>query len=178
MITAYKYKDVILNEFYLDDDDITVRRAKDGYHGRYKKGDIVTPYIFKGNKGNDYKGVHIPRTRTTISYPWLLTILRQIPFNEDSVLDHINGDINDNSRSNLRVVTQKINTRNQRKRNNNKTGYTGIYYNVKNKIYIIRKQIRNKRIYRSSKSLVGAIVMLKELNTLALQDGYSVRHGK
>ena len=43
MLTVNKYREVLLKEFYLDGDDLTVRRVNDGYLKRYKKDDVVTP---------------------------------------------------------------------------------------------------------------------------------------
>ena len=178
MLTALKYKDVIKENFYLDKDDITVRRKKDGYHGRYKKHDIVEPYTLKGNNGYDYKGVHIPRTRTSISFPWLLTILRGIDFKDGDVIDHVDGDISNNKRDNLRLVSQRINSHNRKKNKNNTSGYTGIHYNKKARLYMVRRAIHGKRVYKSSKTIDGAIKLLNELTELGKMDGYTDRHGK
>lgn len=178
MIKALQYKEVILDWFYLDDDDITIRCKKDGYRNRYKRGDVVVPYTLKGNMGYDYKGIHIPKTRTSLSFPWVLTILRGIPPKEDSVLDHINGDITNNLRDNIRVTTQSINNKNRKKNKNNTSGFTGINYNSSANLYTIRKYIKGVRVYRSSKTLEEALVILKELEYLSYEDGYTQRHGK
>ena len=177
MLPAKKYKEIILEEFYLDKDDMTIKRKKDGYYGRFKKHDVVVPFTFVGNKGYDYKGIHIPKTRSTISLPWLLTILRGTPFNDGQVIDHRDGDTQNNVRSNIRIVSQNVNSKNRKKHCNNTSGYTGIHWNNQAKLYMIRRAIKGKRLYRSSKTLAGALIHLEELKELGLKDGYSDRHG-
>lgn len=44
----------------------------------------------------------------------------------NEVVDHINGDIYDNRRDNLRVCSQSENTKNRSKNKNNTTGYKGV----------------------------------------------------
>lgn len=43
------------------------------------------------------------------------------------VVDHIDGDFSNNLTCNLRAIPQKINCRNQKKRNSNKSGKTGVF---------------------------------------------------
>ena len=51
---------------------------------------------------------------------------------EDLVVDHINGDILDNCRNNLRIVTRQQNNMNQGISKNNKSGVSGVHWNKTN----------------------------------------------
>lgn len=176
MLTVNKYRDVLLEEFYLDSDDITIRRNKDGWRNKYKKHDIVKPYKLCKH---GYGGIHIPRTRTTVSYSHLVTLLRGIEIPDDCVIDHIDGDNTNNSRSNLRVTTQAINCRNTKKSKNNTSGLTGVSWNKSAGCYIVRKYLNGKRVYGGSrKTLEEAAALMNELNAEALKQGYTERHGK
>lgn len=176
MLTVNKYKDKILEEFYLDVDDITVRRNKDGWRGKFKAGDVVE--AFKMHKLG-YKGVHIPRTRQTVQLPHLLTLLRGIDIPEGSVIDHIDGNPLNNERSNLRVVSHAINSRNKKKHKNNTSGYNGINWNNKAGSYTVRRYIGGVRKYGgSAKTLKEAIVLMENMMEALEGDGYTDRHGK
>jgi hypothetical protein len=176
MLKALKYRDKINEWFYLDDDDITVRRKKDGYHGRYKKDDIVKPYICGRGNGTKYFGVHIPGTRETIPMYWLLTVLRGIEFEDGSVIDHVDGNPENNERHNLRVTSQSVNCRNRKIRSDNKTGYPGVRYDNKSRLYIVRKQVNGERMYASAKSIDDAISKAKEFERLAELNGKGYIH--
>ena len=108
MLNVNKYRDILLSEFYLDADDITIRRAKDGWRNKYAKGDVVVPFKLCSY---GYGGIHIPRTRATIPYHQLLTLLRGIDIPDGCVIDHVDGNSKNNDRANIRVTTQKINCR-------------------------------------------------------------------
>ena len=176
MLAVNKYKDVLLAEFYLDSDDVTVRRKKDGWRSVYKAHDAVQGFKLCSF---GYTGVHIPRTRSTVSMHHLVTLLRGIQIPDDCVIDHLNGDSEDNSRDNIRVTTQALNCKNQVKSKDNTSGYTGISWNAKANCYIVRKTLQGVRVYGgSAKSLADAVVLLDTLNERAYQDGYTTRHGK
>ena len=175
MLTVNKYKDVLVEEFYLDKDDSTIRRNKDGWRNKYFRHDIVEPYKLCSY---GYGGVHIPRTRTTVSITHLITLLRGIEIPDNKITDHIDGDSLNNSRSNIRITTQKVNCRNSKMKKNNTSGYTGISWNALGNCYIVRKHLRGVRLYGgSSKTLEGAKIILKRMNEEALKEDYTKRHG-
>jgi hypothetical protein len=176
MLTINKYKEKILEEFYLDADDITIRRKKDGWGGKFKQHDVVKPYKMHAL---GYLGVHIPRTRQTVQLPHLLTLLRGIDIPNDGVIEHIDGDPTNNERSNLRVVSKAINSRNKKKQKSNTSGYNGISWNKSANVYIVRRYINGVRKYGGcAKTLEEAVVLLEALDKEALEDGYTTRHGK
>lgn len=158
----------------MNENDGTVRRAKDGYHDRYKKDDVVKPYKLCSH---GYQGVYVPTTRTTVLYHHLIAILKGIDIPDNAVIDHINGNTNDNSISNMRVVTQQINCKNKRKRKDNTSGITGIHKNGNS--FTVRKQINGIRIYLGSRcTLEEAIELLQSYDDVIKSDGYTERHGK
>lgn len=169
-----KYKEIIKEWFYLDNNGI-VRRAKDGYHGRYKKDDIVKPYKLCSH---GYEGVHIPRTRTTVPFHHLLLVLQEIDIPENTVIDHINGNTTDNRIENIRITSQSYNARNARKKKNNTSGVTGINI-TKSGLYIVRKQLYGKRVYLGCRhSMQEAVELLKTYSEIIKSEGYTERHGK
>jgi len=179
MLAALKHKSKILNCFYLDTDGLTIKRKVDDLvKGKFRKDDVVVPYTLKGNNGHDYKGIWIPGGNTTVSLPWVLTVLRGIPFLDGMVVDHRDGDITNNLEGNLRVITQQENCKNKKQRKDNTTGYTGISYNKTSELYLVRKTINGKRVNKSHKTLIGAVTILEELIQVSLKDGYTDRHGQ
>lgn len=63
------------------------------------------------------------------------------------IVDHINGDTLDNRKENLKIITRQENNKNQRKRINNKTGYTGVVFDKKCSLYIASVQLHNKKLF-------------------------------
>jgi len=62
------------------------------------------------------------------------------------VVDHINMDITDNRRSNLRICTIAENTRNRNVRKDSASGYKGVYYRKDHKSYIAYIVHNRKRV--------------------------------
>ena len=182
MLAALKYKQNILDNFYLDNDDITIRRKNDDTrYGKSRKGQKVKSYILRGEKGYDYRAICIPKTgeSPSISVPWVLTILRGIDFEDGNVIDHIDGDITNNKRNNLRVITQSMNCRNTKKRSDNTSGYTGLSFHKPTKRWVVRRTMNGKRIWKSRKTFEEALDVWKEIDKISKElHGYTDRHGK
>lgn len=166
------HKQTILDHYYLDFDDVTIRYKKDGYLGRYKQGEIAKTRVNTGG----YLTLHVPRARATVLYHHVLCLLRGIMILPNNSIDHINGNILDNTSSNLRVVTHHENNRNRAKRSDNTTGITGISWNKSKQRYVIRRTIGNKRVSTSRKTLEEAKLVLDQLKSQ--DNSYSKRHGK
>lgn len=175
MLTVNKYKDVLLEEFYLDIDGITVRRAKDGWRGKWKQDDKVIGYKLCSY---GYKAVHIPRTRTSINLSHLILLLRGIKIPEGMIVDHIDGNSENNSSSNLRIVEQKMNCRNRIQHINNTSGHNGITWNKASDSYLVRLTIKGTRQYLGQrKSLTEALKLRDSYLEQRKEDGYTSRHG-
>lgn len=176
MLTVNKHLEVLLENFYLDEDDVTVRRKNDGYYGRYFKGDAVVPFQLCTH---GYGGVHIPQTRATVSFHHLVLILRGTEISDDLVVDHINGDTLDNRRENLRLTTQAKNCKNARKKRNNTSGVTGVNWNAASNSFVVRKQINGQRVYLGQTATLDEAKNLLQQHSLTLMvEGYTERHGK
>lgn len=171
MLTVNKYKDILLDEFYLDENH-EVRRSKDGYHKRFKKGDLANFFI--GNEG--YLCIQVPKARTTVKKSHLVLLLSGVNIPDDMVVDHIDGNKTNDSISNLRIVTSRQNNCNRPIRSDNTSGITGIRWSDYHKHYVIRRTVNGKRLSRSRKTLEEAIVVLEELKKL--DSDYTDRHGK
>ena len=62
------------------------------------------------------------------------------------IVDHINGDITDNRRSNLRIRTQSENNMNKEIQTNNTSGFVGVAWHTKQKMWNSMISYENKKI--------------------------------
>jgi len=168
----HDFKQNIIENMYLDSDDVTIRRKVDGYYNRYKKHDIVKPFINK----EGYHTLQIPKARRVIKMAHIYLLLRKQLPSGDFMVDHINGDRLDDSRANLRIVNARTNCCNRCKRSDNSSGITGIRWSDYHNHYVIRKTVFGKRYSRSSKTLEQAKIILEEL--ISMDKTYTKRHGK
>jgi len=172
MKNVNKYKDILLEEFYLDDLQ-QIRRSKDGYLNRFKKGDLAKFHEATGG----YISIQIPQgIRRSVRKHELIWILNGNSIPEEKELDHKDGDKTNNDISNLRLVDRKLNNRNRKKRSDNTSGVTGIRWSEYHQHYVIRRTVGDKRLSRSRKSFDEALIVLEELKQL--DTSYTERHGK
>jgi HNH endonuclease/AP2 domain len=89
------------------------------------------------------------------------------------IVDHINGDILDNRKQNLKITTRSENNKNMRKHINNTSGYTGVIF--KDGLWVATISASNKTLY------LGGFDTKSEANiayrAAAKALGFSERHG-
>ena len=171
MLTINRYKDIFLSEFYLDSSG-EIRRATDGYLGRFNKGDLAK--FFVGHEGYAY--IQVPRKRAIVRKSHLVLLLNGVGIPEGNQVDHIDGNRQNDSIENLRVVINRVNSCNRKQRSDNTSGHTGIRWSESHKHFVIRKTVKGKRISRSRKTIEDALIVLQELTDM--DEDYTTRHGK
>jgi len=107
------------------------------------------------------------------------------PIPDGMVVDHENRDASDNLISNLRIVTQAVNTRNRRMSKRNVSGHTGVFHNEKRNRWEASwredEKTRTKTFscstYHDAKerAIAYRIMQIDRLNTLGY--GYTATHG-
>lgn len=72
-------------------------------------------------------------------------IMVKIPKGKE--IDHINGNGLNNQRNNLRFATRFQNMMNRKLNSNNKSGYKGVFWHKRDKVWSASGRIKNKTIY-------------------------------
>lgn len=90
---------------------------------------------------------------------------------DSEMIDHKNGDTQDNRIENLRPVSRSQNACNAKIRSDNKSGFTGVKYNKKSKKWEAQISYKKKRIYLGGfEKIEDAIVARK--SALHIQEGF------
>jgi hypothetical protein len=106
----------------------------------------------------------------------------------DECIDHINGVKCDNRLSNLRIVSEKENSKNRAKRSDNKSGVTGVYYLIEKNSWVAKwKTLSGKQKHKYFNVSVYGYEKAKEMacsfrkavicSLNELGAGYTERHG-
>lgn len=172
MLPVNQYKQELLDAYELNSQNEIVHK-KDGYRGRFKKGDKVKQ--FRMNKFG-HLGIHIPKQKATVNVAHLVLLLNGIHLKDYEIVDHIDGNPINNDVSNLRIGTQQLNTKNR----NNKVGQTGEKCITLDRTrYKVRINLNGKRIYLGMYgTLQEAIQVRDSYLQQRLNEGYTLRHLK
>lgn len=100
---------------------------------------------------------------------------------EGCVIDHIDGDVRNNSKGNLRQVPQMINGRNCKRSRNNTSGVNGVYYSKTIKRWIARGSYTEVGKYITKH--LGCFVDIVDAEKARREweksvGGFTERHGK
>lgn len=96
--------------------------------GRFKEGTEVMPQRNEKRSWYPYiKWTTVDGKSRIIAYHRLAWMLTNGSIEDGMVIDHINGDIEDNRLENLRVVTKATNSRNRKTAKNNSSGTQGVH---------------------------------------------------
>jgi hypothetical protein len=91
-------------------------------------------------------------------------------------IDHINGIRSDNKLSNLRSVTQKENSCNSKKPENNTSGYIGVSWNKRDQRWASYITINKKRKSLGNFVNIDDAIICRKQNEIAL--GFHQNHGR
>jgi len=133
----------------------TLEELESKFYYNKEKGQLIwkSPHRFEGkvagspiesNGGYRYIGTSIDGKQVSLLAHRVIWFLHyKEPASEDKVIDHINGDPDDNRIENLRVVTHKDNSRNKKKRKKKVnqryvlTSVPGIKFDKKEMCYVV-----------------------------------------
>jgi len=92
------------------------------------------------------------------------------------VVDHINGDILDNCKINLRTVSIQQNASNAKLRTDNTSGHKGVKWNARNNKWASQINYKNKRYHLGFYDNIDNAVHIREIAELKLFGEYSRRY--
>lgn len=189
----YTVDDIAELYYYCSTSPSGLRRSRDWRCGQ----DYM---VLRGREGDEAGSITQPKSRGGAYYiAWVgdsqiktHTLVWELHYGklpDGFIVDHIDGDSLNNKLENLRVVSTTGNARNHRKRNDNKTGVTGVSYDVYNSRYVAMwNELDGKPKTKSYAILKYGVEeafrlacehrskMLAELNKQGA--GYTERHGE
>ena len=95
--------------------------------------------------------------------------------NKNILIDHINHNTLDNRKANLRIVNKSKNEMNKGLRSNNKSGYTGVYYDKKIKKWVAKITINGNNLSEYFEDKKDAINKRQEYENLYFKE-YSFKN--
>lgn len=93
---------------------------------------------------------------------------------EDGI-DHINGDRVDNRPENLRAASNEVNSRNQKRRDNNSSGATGVYRSRSGKKWYAQLKVSYRAVHVGTFDSFEAAVAARKL--AEREHGFHANHG-
>lgn len=90
---------------------------------------------------------------------------------EPDVIDHINGNGMDNRLFNLRNVTNKINTRNARKRTDNTSGITGVWWSKEKKKWVAEVGTKKYGYFANKEDAHQKCLSIRNANSFHINHG-------
>lgn len=90
-------------------------------------------------------------------------------------IDHVNGDRKDNRPENLRDVTRTENAQNQKKRTDNKSGYTGVRFEPVRNAWVAEIRVEGRYILLGRHKTRDIAYQIRKAASLAY--GFSAEHG-
>jgi len=104
---------------------------------------LVSQYHWRASKNRNtyYAQVGIGKRKTICAHRLIMNLA------ENELIDHIDGNGLNNSRSNLRRCTRCQNQQNSKHRSHNRSGYRGVHYQKKDNLYCARIGVNGERLY-------------------------------